>query len=283
MLNLHRIITVMGVVMNIKGNLFSIGKMAEIAKVSVKSLRYYEKINILKPAYIAPDSGYRYYAFNQIYMIEMIKFTIEIGIPLKELTQFFSDGENTFDLMKFGMYAHEAATEKVKKLNEGLRFIEHYGEKIFEQSQYPEDRVYKREISEKFIYVVPFEREFSAVRQPDITKIFTAEVEDKFNESEMFTAGVDFDDGYGLLIEYKPNSIKRFIFAETTAEKSNYKSIPAGKYFCKKIEPYAIERAKEVFSKELSGKDSFIAIETEFFSGKVDISKPASELRMIVT
>ena len=267
--------------MSKKDNLFSIGEIAKLANVSIKSLRYYERINILKPAYVEPDSGYRYYALNQIYMIEIIKFAIEMGIPLKELSQFFSDSEDTLDLIKFGTYAHEVATEKINKLNEGLRFIEHYGKKISEQSQYPEDKVYRREITEKFVYVVPFERSFSEVRQPDITKIFVEKVEDRFNESELFEAGLEFDVGYGLLIEYMPNSIKRFIFAETTAENSNYKPIPAGKYYCKKIEPYEIERAKEVFSKELAGKESYIAIETEFFSDKIDIVKPASELRVI--
>ena len=44
-----------------KNELLSIGEAAKLKQVSVKSLRYYETIGILKPAYVDPSSGYRYY------------------------------------------------------------------------------------------------------------------------------------------------------------------------------------------------------------------------------
>ena len=43
-----------------KKRLFSIGKLSKLTGVHVQSLRYYETIGILKPAYIDPESNYRY-------------------------------------------------------------------------------------------------------------------------------------------------------------------------------------------------------------------------------
>ena len=57
-----------------KDKLLSIGEMAKLTGVGIKALRYYEKINILKPAFVDANTGYRYYKFSQTYMIELIRF-----------------------------------------------------------------------------------------------------------------------------------------------------------------------------------------------------------------
>ena len=69
-----------------KNELLSIGEAAKLKQVSVKSLRYYETIGILKPAYVDPSSGYRYYSPNQMIDLDVILTCIELGIPLKSLT-----------------------------------------------------------------------------------------------------------------------------------------------------------------------------------------------------
>ena len=47
-----------------KEQLLSIGKMAEINGVTIPTLRLYDKNGLLKPAYIDPDSSYRYYTLQ---------------------------------------------------------------------------------------------------------------------------------------------------------------------------------------------------------------------------
>ena len=41
-----------------KNRLFSIGKLSTLTGVHIQSLRYYEELGILKPAYVDPQSGY---------------------------------------------------------------------------------------------------------------------------------------------------------------------------------------------------------------------------------
>ena len=48
-----------------KEDLISIGKMAAMNRVSVPTLRLYDEKGLLKPRYIDPETGYRYYDINQ--------------------------------------------------------------------------------------------------------------------------------------------------------------------------------------------------------------------------
>ena len=57
-----------------KKQLFSIGRLAKLTGVHIQSLRYYEALSILRPAYIDPDSGYRYYTYSQTRIVVAIQY-----------------------------------------------------------------------------------------------------------------------------------------------------------------------------------------------------------------
>ena len=72
-------------------HLLSIGELTKLRNVNVQSLRYYEKLGILVPVYINPESGYRYYSLEQIMILDTIILCIELGIPLKDLKNYVDD------------------------------------------------------------------------------------------------------------------------------------------------------------------------------------------------
>lgn len=45
--------------------LFTIGRFARLCRLSVKQLRHYDDLDLLRPAHVDADSGYRYYDRNQ--------------------------------------------------------------------------------------------------------------------------------------------------------------------------------------------------------------------------
>ena len=49
----------------VKDPLLPIGKMAALTRVSISTLRLYVDKGLPKPRYIHPQTGYRYYDFNQ--------------------------------------------------------------------------------------------------------------------------------------------------------------------------------------------------------------------------
>ena len=71
-----------------KKDLLSIGDFSKITGVHIKALRYYDSIGILTPVYTDPESGYRYYALHQKAVVDAIQFCVELGIPLKEFSNF---------------------------------------------------------------------------------------------------------------------------------------------------------------------------------------------------
>ena len=50
-----------------------IGEFSKLAKVSIKTLRYYDKIGLLKPAMIDSATQYRYYTVEQLETIRLIE------------------------------------------------------------------------------------------------------------------------------------------------------------------------------------------------------------------
>ena len=59
--------------------LLTIGNLSKQTGVHVKSLRYYEQLGILLPAYTDPDTGYRYYTLSQIPVVNAIRACIFPG------------------------------------------------------------------------------------------------------------------------------------------------------------------------------------------------------------
>ena len=104
-------------------NLLSIGDVAKLRNINVQSLRYYEKLGILIPAKINPDTGYRYYSSDQIIILDTILLCIEIGIPLKSLRNYVnSNGELEFEhLLRDG---RKIAMEKIEKIETDLDSID---------------------------------------------------------------------------------------------------------------------------------------------------------------
>ena len=67
----------------------SISEFSEISRCSTHSLRYYERIGALKPAYVNDQTGYRYYNPQQAYQARLIKLGIEVGMPPAQLGRYF--------------------------------------------------------------------------------------------------------------------------------------------------------------------------------------------------
>ena len=67
--------------------MFSIGEMAKFNRISIPTLRLYDKMNLLKPAYVDPKTGYRYYTLSQNARLDMIAYMKELGMSLAEILQ----------------------------------------------------------------------------------------------------------------------------------------------------------------------------------------------------
>jgi DNA-binding transcriptional MerR regulator len=69
---------------------YSVNKLAVLAGVSTRTLRYYDQIGLLTPKRIS-SNGYRIYGREEVDKLQQILFFRELGIPLEEIKNILSD------------------------------------------------------------------------------------------------------------------------------------------------------------------------------------------------
>ena len=71
--------------------MFKIGDFSRLAQVSVKTLRYYDRLGLLTPAWIDRYSGYRYYTAGQLPRLNRILALKDLGFSLDQVKRLLQD------------------------------------------------------------------------------------------------------------------------------------------------------------------------------------------------
>ncbi len=74
-------------------NLVPIGRFSKICRLTIPALRLYDELDLLRPAIVDPDSGYRYYSLAQASDAERIRRLREIEMPLDEIRAVLAAGD----------------------------------------------------------------------------------------------------------------------------------------------------------------------------------------------
>ena len=72
--------------------MLTIGEFAWLCQVTVETLRHYDRVKLLKPAYLDKFSGYRYYSLDQLPRLNRILALKNLGLPLKEIARMLDQG-----------------------------------------------------------------------------------------------------------------------------------------------------------------------------------------------
>lgn len=71
--------------------MFQIGDFSKLNKISIKTLRYYDQIDLLKPQKIDDHTGYRYYSAQQLTRLHRILALKDVGFSLQEISILLDD------------------------------------------------------------------------------------------------------------------------------------------------------------------------------------------------
>lgn len=117
------------------GNLFKISAFSRLSKVSLKTLRYYDRIGILKPRKVDHDTGYRYYTADQLLELNRILIFKDLGFTLPQITQLLQEDitlENIQGMFKLKRSEIQQIinTEQAKlvRIEERMQLIEREGQ-----------------------------------------------------------------------------------------------------------------------------------------------------------
>jgi DNA-binding transcriptional MerR regulator len=94
---------------------YTVKKLAKLSGISIRTLRYYDAIGLLKPAYYG-DNHYRYYEEEQILMLQQILFFRELGFSLNDIQRTISsDDFNKIDALISHRQALALRLDQTKK------------------------------------------------------------------------------------------------------------------------------------------------------------------------
>jgi DNA-binding transcriptional MerR regulator len=67
--------------------MFTIGEFATTGRVSVRMLRHYDAVGLLRPARVEEHSGYRYYDARQLRSLNRLLALKDLGFTLEQKTR----------------------------------------------------------------------------------------------------------------------------------------------------------------------------------------------------
>lgn len=216
-----------------KEELLSIGEFAKLRGVSVKSLRYYERVGALKPAYVNEESGYRYYSINQISDLDMVTTFIELGVPLKEIALTAALGYGQSELIERG---RELARERIGRAEAQLLQLDRYADEIAESQRFQSKKRYEREFAERLLLCAPLGGDFDMRRYARVTSAIY-EAAPGMRLVPLYTEGV----ARGLIAYVQVEMLPSYPFdAEAATRVALEKGmtlvrLPAARYSCDRV------------------------------------------------
>jgi DNA-binding transcriptional MerR regulator len=72
--------------------MFKISDFSRLCRLSVKALRYYDELGLLKPAQIDRFTGYRYYSIDQLPRLNRILALKDLGLSLEQIGGLLDSG-----------------------------------------------------------------------------------------------------------------------------------------------------------------------------------------------
>lgn len=243
----------------------SIGKVAKLKNVSIKSLRYYDEIGVFVPAFINADTNYRYYTEEQLPMLDAITTCIELGMPLKNLSSYLKDGQLSIsdlinDCQKLAdakISSIQKSMDNLKNLQSGVRLstsVNHVS-----SNDIPDNS--RHFIDKRTVLAIPYEQD--AKLNALILRLLTL--------AQLI--GIEASYPSGIIHCYDHNSYERFVYITISGKYDSYDkrimTLPADDYYVKGLQehlPYA--PSSEILP--IQPGNSFMIIEADVLSGKND-------------
>lgn len=152
---------------------FSIGEMSKLFNLPVKTLRYYNEVGLLRPAYINPENHYRYYSVEQFITIDVIKNCKMMGMSLEEIKNLLDSNTSIEEVLivvkkkialieekltelsqaKTYMLTLERNIAQVKEHKIGDIFIKYNEPRVFMKYDYRSDSSYELEMNLRKVFL----------------------------------------------------------------------------------------------------------------------------------
>ncbi|WP_459503436.1 MerR family transcriptional regulator [Bacillus sp. C1] len=104
--------------------MFKIGDFSKLSSISIRMLRYYDKMELLVPEKIDPQTGYRYYSAAQLKKVNQIQHLKVMGFGIPAMKEIIDNHGNRESIKKYYINRSSQLQEEMKHLQKQLRLLE---------------------------------------------------------------------------------------------------------------------------------------------------------------
>ena len=245
-----------------KDGLISIGKMAKINRVSIPTLRLYDERGLLKPRYIDPETGYRYYDMNQNARLDVIAYMKELGMSLAEIQQALQKEDITI-IEELLAKKNEQLHEQMRQLKARHDAVERAIQSIERYRKSPATGTLSLEyIDRRYIWGIPCSQNFykrDVHGYEEVLMELRERLEEEgFSQIHSYNIGTsinqeDFERG-----EFTASRIFIFTGRRTTERETWFQIVDSGMYACIYLDNYDDEIQGANMLREYCEKNHYI-------------------------
>lgn len=125
--------------------MFKIGEFSKMTKTTVKTLRYYDEMNLLKPAFVDNLTGYRFYTTEQLIKLHKITSLKQLGLSIKDILLIIS-GDNYKNILK------QRKKQLKKEISIAIKQLSHIENILLEEESLMVYNAVIKEIPEQIVY-----------------------------------------------------------------------------------------------------------------------------------
>jgi len=118
--------------------MLKIGDFSKFSRVSIKTLRYYDEIGLLKPVEVDKFSGYRYYSVDQLPRLNRIIGLKDLGLSLEEIGQLLVNNPSTEKVIELLREKREKAIARLYEEETRLRRVEEWLKRVEKEGAMPD-------------------------------------------------------------------------------------------------------------------------------------------------
>lgn len=104
--------------------MLKIGDFSKLSRISIRMLRHYDEIGLLRPEAVDNFTGYRYYSEAQLPLAGRIQALKNLGFELSVIREIQEKYENTKEIEQFLLLKRKELEEQDKEIQQRIKLLD---------------------------------------------------------------------------------------------------------------------------------------------------------------
>lgn len=239
---------------------FSIGEMSKLHNISIQTLRYYDKMGLLKPAYINKDNGYRYYTIDQFVVIDIIKHCKLMGLSLEDIRELIGTNITPESMYEILNRQQETIAKKIEELQQVKRYIDFLKKRVGITLERTLGEVIVEDYEGQKVMVYNYKSEGIHELEINMRRIII-DIEEKYG---ILNSEIIFKTSYRDILEEKI-IYKNVMISNEVVRELGSEVIPKGRYLSIYYDDYYADNFKYYKRILKFAKENMIEVEGDFY------------------